>query len=126
MDAWIGAPEQGIPPPNPGSTSKTGASRMSFSRKALHLLPPFTPSPRSSRRDKMKERRGIDIKYFIVTSDEKNSTWWDDVDNLGWLGMDHTRIRELYGRWYPYRRSHTIHSSGFVGTVSVLARRRNR
>ncbi|KAF7347626.1 hypothetical protein MVEN_01519500 [Mycena venus] len=80
--------------------------------------------------DEIKERKGIEVKHVIMTSDEKNHTWWRDVDKLGWLGVDHTRTKELYGHWYPILLDTVIQSkaAGFVGTarstVSVLATRR--
>ncbi|KAF8215953.1 hypothetical protein K438DRAFT_2106209 [Mycena galopus ATCC 62051] len=80
--------------------------------------------------DEMKERKDIEVEHVIVTSDEKNRTWWGDVDKVGWLGVDHTRTKELYGHWYPILIDAVIQSksAGFVGTarstVSVLASRR--
>ncbi|KAJ7897112.1 GDP-fucose protein O-fucosyltransferase-domain-containing protein, partial [Mycena olivaceomarginata] len=49
--------------------------------------------------DEIKERKGIEVQHVIVTSDEKNHTWWRDVDELGWLAVDHTRTKELHGLW---------------------------
>jgi hypothetical protein len=52
--------------------------------------------------DEIKECKGIEVQHVIVTSDEKNHTWWRDVDELGWLVVDHTRTKELYGLWYVF------------------------
>ncbi|PPQ99550.1 hypothetical protein CVT24_005338 [Panaeolus cyanescens] len=76
------------------------------------------------------ERKGITINHVIMTSDERNTTWWDEVTARGWYGIDHSKTKELYGDWYPVLIDATIQSSGlgFVGTdrstMSVLARRR--
>ncbi|KAJ6520070.1 hypothetical protein C8R45DRAFT_805951 [Mycena sanguinolenta] len=80
--------------------------------------------------DELRESKGIEVEHVIVTSDEKNSTWWREIDKLGWLGVDHSRTKELYGLWYPILIDAVIQSKGsaFVGTarstVSILASRR--
>lgn len=54
--------------------------------------------------DELYERKGIRIPMtrVIMTSDESNQTWWDEVTALGWVRMDHDEQRtvERYGRWY--------------------------
>ncbi|KAG8909948.1 hypothetical protein FRC00_009151 [Tulasnella sp. 408] len=56
----------------------------------------------------------------IVTSDEKNATWWGEVRRMGWVYVDHgeERIAELYGTWYPAIIDAVVQSMsiGFVGT----------
>ena len=54
--------------------------------------------------DEILARKGIEIPMtrVIMTSDERNETWWDEVKSYGWARMDHTEQRtvEHYGRWY--------------------------
>ncbi|KAJ6621115.1 hypothetical protein B0H10DRAFT_2352825 [Mycena sp. CBHHK59/15] len=60
----------------------------------------------------IQERKGIVVSHVIVTSDEKNGTWWGQVEEQG---------------WYPILIDAVIQSQGvgFVGTdmstVSALA-----
>ncbi|KAJ7170120.1 hypothetical protein C8R46DRAFT_1217718 [Mycena filopes] len=80
--------------------------------------------------DELKERKGVVAPHVIVTSDEKNGTFWRDVHKMGWLGVDHSRTKDLYGQWYPILIDAVIQSkgAGFVGTdrstVSMLSNRR--
>lgn len=68
----------------------------------------------------------------IVTSDEKDPAWWEEVFALGWRTVDHEAARtvEVFGRWYPVLIDAAIQSAalGFVGTdrstYSVVSRRR--
>jgi hypothetical protein len=48
-------------------------------------------------------RKGIVVDRVIMTSDEKSSTWWDDVRAQGWSRPDHSRTAELHGLWYSER-----------------------
>lgn len=54
--------------------------------------------------DEIRVRKGIDIPMtrVIMTSDDRNETWWDEVKSYGWARMDHTEQQtvEHYGRWY--------------------------
>jgi hypothetical protein len=50
--------------------------------------------------DELLARKGLDVKHVIMTSDERNSTWWDDVRARGWLAIDHSTTAETYGAWY--------------------------
>lgn len=54
--------------------------------------------------DEIRARKGIDIPMtrVIMTSDDRNETWWDEVRSYGWARMDHTEQQtvEHYGRWY--------------------------
>ena len=53
--------------------------------------------------DELRERKGIDIptSRVIMTSDETDQAWWDEVAALGWMKMDHVAQQtvERYGRW---------------------------
>jgi hypothetical protein len=51
-------------------------------------------------KDELRERRGLDVKHVIMTSDERDPAWWADVAAQGWLAVDHSRTEELYGRWW--------------------------
>jgi hypothetical protein len=54
--------------------------------------------------DELYERKGIRIPMtrVIMTSDESDQTWWDEVTALGWVRMDHDEQQTVatYGRWY--------------------------
>jgi len=47
-------------------------------------------------------KTGVLVDKVLVTSDEKNQTWWDDVRNLGWKTLDHKAEIDGkgYGAWY--------------------------
>ncbi|OCH88822.1 hypothetical protein OBBRIDRAFT_836268 [Obba rivulosa] len=68
----------------------------------------------------------------VLTSDERDETWWGAVAEVGWLRVDHARERtvERYGAFYPVVLDAVVQSfaTGFVGTerstFSTLARRR--
>jgi len=92
------------------------------------------------------------VNHVIMTSDEKNATWWGEVMSEGWYRIDHSKTVEQYGAWwvafarlsdsrlcfavnemmhrYPVLIDTVIQSggAGFVGTenstMSILARRR--
>ncbi|KDR85480.1 hypothetical protein GALMADRAFT_53717 [Galerina marginata CBS 339.88] len=76
------------------------------------------------------ERKGIVVDHVVMTSDERNATWWKGVTDRGWFGLDHSQTVELYGNWYPVLIDAVVQSRGlgFIGTdrstMSVLARRR--
>ncbi|KAF8078913.1 hypothetical protein FPV67DRAFT_1663582 [Lyophyllum atratum] len=75
-------------------------------------------------------RKGISVDHVIMTSDERNITWWEDVKARGWYGVDHSQTADLLGAWYPVLIDAAIQSlgAGFVGTdrstMSMIARRR--
>jgi len=81
-------------------------------------------------RQEILERKGIVVKNVIMTSDERNTTWWADVVAQGWFAIDHSETYGRYGAWYPVLIDAVIQSGGlgFVGndrsTMSQLARRR--
>ncbi|KAF5385096.1 hypothetical protein D9615_001270 [Tricholomella constricta] len=76
------------------------------------------------------QRKGITVDHVIMTSDERNATWWEEVKGHGWYGVDHSQTADLLGPWYPVLIDAAIQSLGvgFVGTdrstMSMLARRR--
>ncbi|KAM5533961.1 hypothetical protein V8D89_012386 [Ganoderma adspersum] len=84
--------------------------------------------------DELRERKGLDIPStrVVITSDEKDPAWWEQVKALGWKTVDHDALRttEVFGRWYPVILDAAIQSTavGFVGTdrstYSILSRRR--
>jgi hypothetical protein len=49
--------------------------------------------------DELAQRKGIEAKHVIVTSDEKDTEWWQDVANLGWFRLNHTKMVQGHGRW---------------------------
>ncbi|KAG6910509.1 hypothetical protein DXG01_009928 [Tephrocybe rancida] len=81
-------------------------------------------------KDELLQRKGISVQHVIMTSDERNTTWWDEVKSKGWYGVDHSQTADLMGPWYPVLIDAAIQSlgAGFVGTdrstMSMLARRR--
>lgn len=93
------------------------------------------------------QRKGIAVNHVIVTSDETDTAWWDQVAAVGWLTVDHSQTQETHGIWcvlifsfcyswlsracrYPALIDAVIQSGGigFVGTsgstMSLLAARR--
>jgi len=70
------------------------------------------------------------VNHVVVTSDERNATWWREVAQLGWFAPDHSETKEKYGEWYPVLIDAVIQSQGvgFVGTdrstMSIIAARR--
>ncbi|KAF8665360.1 hypothetical protein AX16_000379 [Volvariella volvacea WC 439] len=103
--------------------------------KEVELSDCFAPISVIARRvrevqDELFEQRGIRVEHVIMTSDEKDASWWQEVSEQGWYAINHTRTAELYGEWYPVLIDVTIQASGvgFVGTdrstMSMIARRR--
>jgi hypothetical protein len=45
------------------------------------------------------ERKGMVVNHVIMTSDERNATWWETVTAEGWYAIDHSKTVELYGSW---------------------------
>ncbi|KAJ7706027.1 hypothetical protein B0H17DRAFT_1035316 [Mycena rosella] len=80
--------------------------------------------------EEIRERTGIMVNHVVVTSDERNATWWREVALLGWFNPDHSKTKETYGDWYPVLIDAVIQSQGvgFVGTdrstMSIIAARR--
>ncbi len=50
-------------------------------------------------KDELMATQGLDIKHVVVTSDERNATWWQEVAEQGWFAPDHSRTKELLGDW---------------------------
>ncbi|KAJ7610356.1 hypothetical protein FB45DRAFT_942359 [Roridomyces roridus] len=82
-------------------------------------------------RTEVWQRKGFMPYHVIITSDEKDKKWWDQVAEYGWKSPDHRDTVELYGTsWYPVLIDAVIQSAGagFVGTdrstMSILAARR--
>jgi hypothetical protein len=97
--------------------------------------------------EELLARKRIAVDRVIVTSDEQDNAWWEEVYQLGWTRPDHSRTVEQYGEWYvepryllfslqstSYRYPILIDAAiqsgglGFVGTdmstVSLIARKR--
>ncbi|KDQ63266.1 hypothetical protein JAAARDRAFT_29285 [Jaapia argillacea MUCL 33604] len=76
----------------------------------------------------------VENHHVIMTSDEKDPRWWDDVLAAGWTRVDFKKeaVVETYGNWYPSLIDSVIQSqaTGFVGvdgsTMSLIAARRVR
>lgn len=75
----------------------------------------------------IQETTGLRVNHVVMTSDERNATWWREVSELGWFTPDHTDTKALYGDWYPVLIDAVIQSQGFgfVGTdrstMSIIA-----
>ena len=50
-------------------------------------------------KEEIQRRKGITVNHVIMTSDEKNATWWDDVRARGWYSIDHSKTVETLGVW---------------------------
>ncbi|KAL9716465.1 hypothetical protein Ac2012v2_000913 [Leucoagaricus gongylophorus] len=78
----------------------------------------------------LRESRGMTVEHVIMTSDEEDQSWWEQVAEQGWHIVDHSGTVERYGAWYPVLIDAVIQSGGvgFLGTdrstMSILARRR--
>nr|GAT55609.1 predicted protein [Mycena chlorophos] len=78
------------------------------------------------------ERKGIEVKHVVVTSDETDPSWWAGVKAAGWFVPDHDGLgtADYLGVWYPVLIDAVIQSrgQGFIGTegstMSILAARR--
>jgi hypothetical protein len=51
-------------------------------------------------KDELLQRKGLHVEHVIITSDEQDPAWWDDVEAHGWLQVDHSETVERYGKWY--------------------------
>jgi hypothetical protein len=47
----------------------------------------------------LRESRSINVDHVILTSDEKDESWWKEVLDQGWSRIDHSKTVELYGAW---------------------------
>ncbi|KAJ7029689.1 hypothetical protein C8F04DRAFT_1211923 [Mycena alexandri] len=76
------------------------------------------------------DAKGLTVSRVVVTSDEKNSSWWDETAAYGWHHLNHTLTGETYGNWYPLLIDAAIQSAGMglvgteLSTVSLLAKLR--
>ncbi|ESK90926.1 hypothetical protein Moror_16427 [Moniliophthora roreri MCA 2997] len=81
-------------------------------------------------KDEIRSKLGIVVNHVVMTSDERNQTWWQEVAEQGWFWPDHSQTKEKYGDWYPPLIDAAIQSRGvgFVGTdrstMSLVAKRR--
>jgi len=50
-------------------------------------------------KQELLERKGMVVNHVIMTSDERNETWWEGVKAEGWYAIDHSKTVELYGAW---------------------------
>jgi len=83
-------------------------------------------------KDQLRQERGLEVTRVIMTSDETDAAWWEEVRALGWDYVNHAKERtaEDLGKWFPPILDAVFQSMGigFVGTdqstMSLLARRR--
>lgn len=54
-------------------------------------------------RVELREKQGIEIdpSHVIVTSDERDPAWWEQVKAMGWTWIDHEEEKtvETFGKW---------------------------
>lgn len=53
-------------------------------------------------RQELRERKNMEVQHVVMTSDERNATWWEDIKKQGWLMIDHSQTVELYGHWQAF------------------------
>ncbi|EJU05466.1 hypothetical protein DACRYDRAFT_103954 [Dacryopinax primogenitus] len=83
---------------------------------------------------KKVRQKGILTDRVVITSDEQDPAWWDQVRALGYTSIDHVALgtEERYGLWYSPILDAVFQSMsvGFVGTdgstFSLVAERRVR
>ncbi|KAK7058451.1 hypothetical protein VNI00_002085 [Paramarasmius palmivorus] len=81
-------------------------------------------------KEEIHTKLGVVVNHVVMTSDERNETWWKEVAEQGWFWPDHSKTKETYGDWYPPLIDAVIQSRGigFVGTdrstMSLIAKRR--
>ncbi|KAK0462618.1 uncharacterized protein EV420DRAFT_1199247 [Desarmillaria tabescens] len=70
--------------------------------------------------EELREKLGLDVIHIIMSTDEKDEEFWEEVDFLGWGYIDHEQEGTIktYGEWYGPIIDIVIHSLavGFVGT----------
>ena len=47
----------------------------------------------------LQERKGIAVSNVIMTSDERDASWWEQVKAQGWHSVDHSETAKLHGPW---------------------------
>ncbi|KAG6837843.1 hypothetical protein H0H93_016211 [Arthromyces matolae] len=66
-------------------------------------------------------KSGIEVTEVIITSDEKDPAFWEEVRQEGWKYIDHTaeKTQEKYGEWYVPLVDIVVQSmgAGFVGSI---------
>ncbi|KAG8903144.1 hypothetical protein FRC00_000297 [Tulasnella sp. 408] len=85
-------------------------------------------------RASLKSQLGASVStgHVLVTSDEQDPAWWAQIDERGWVHVDHKAERtiEKHGRWFPtfIDGMHQSMGIGFVGTggstMSLVALKR--
>ncbi|KAF7337679.1 hypothetical protein MSAN_02241400 [Mycena sanguinolenta] len=94
--------------------------RHSLRLDAEDPIPPFYFRPRPAGRlsglvkAEIWEQKQLAVNHVIITSDEKDPAWWQDVSGLGWWTPDHAELKteERFGVWYPVLIDAAIHSRG--------------
>lgn len=70
--------------------------------------------------EELREKLGLDVIHIIISTDEKDEEFWEEIDYLGWGYVDHEQegTMKRYGEWYGPIIDIVIHSLavGFVGT----------
>ncbi|KAJ7803821.1 hypothetical protein B0H14DRAFT_2527669 [Mycena olivaceomarginata] len=78
-------------------------------------------------REELQRARGIEVQRVVLTSDETNAMWWEEVAAYGWHRIDHSTTVATHSAWHPVLIDAAIQSAsiGFVGTdlstVSLMA-----
>lgn len=85
------------------SSPNPSAERCSATEKAENCLaqvPAFVHRVEQIRKDLLAEHK--DVSHVVVTSDERNATFWSQLRDLGWKYIDHDQERtvDVYNKWY--------------------------
>ena len=63
-------------------------------------------------KQELLERKGIAVKHVILTSDERNATWWEGVAAQGWSTVDHAQTVERLGKWWAFSANFSLIVNG--------------
>ncbi|KAF6758039.1 hypothetical protein DFP72DRAFT_808302 [Ephemerocybe angulata] len=70
--------------------------------------------------EKLLETQGISVSRVLVTSDEKDLSFWEEISSFGWSFFNHTAERtvERFSKWHPLLIDKVALSQGigFIGT----------
>lgn len=50
----------------------------------------------------LRDEHNVDAKFVLMTSDERNATWWEETEKLGWKRINYATQPndEILGKWY--------------------------
>ncbi|KAJ7760803.1 hypothetical protein B0H14DRAFT_2973458, partial [Mycena olivaceomarginata] len=77
-------------------------------------------------REELQRAQGIEVQRVVLTSDETNATWWEEVAAYGWHRVDHSTTVETHSRWHPVLIDAAIQSGGMGFVEGSQGGRRQR